>query len=105
MLKHIFPLMQKQVQTVIDISATLPEIKRVIVFGSSVTMNCGIDSDLDIAVDAPYICDEDDFLKLVRPIRRAVTVDSDILHYNNIKNTILLKEIDSKGVEVYVKRV
>lgn len=104
-LKHIFPLMQREVQKVIDTSSQIPEIKRVIVFGSALTLNCGIKSDLDIAVDIPDIQSEDEFLKLVRPIRRAISVDSDILHYNEIKNKLLLSEIDSKGVDVYVRGV
>lgn len=104
-LKHIFPLMQGQVQRVIDISSGLPAIERVVVFGSAVTLRCGAGSDLDIAVDAPEISEEDEFLRLVRPIRRALTVDSDILHYNSIKNELLKNEINKNGVDVYVKRV
>ena len=104
-LRHIFPVMQREVQKVIDTSAQIDGIKRVIVFGSAVTLNCGIGSDLDIAVDAPDIQGEDDFLRLVRPLRRALSVDSDILHYNEIQNELLLHEIDSKGVDVYVKGI
>lgn len=96
-LRHIFPIMQREVQKIIDTSSQIGEIKRVIVFGSAVSLNCGIGSDLDIAVDAPDIQGEDAFLKLVRPLRRALPVDSNILHYNEIQNELLLREIDSKG--------
>ena len=104
-LKYIFPLMQKEVQKVIDEAKKLPEIRRIIVFGSAVTMNCGIGSDLDIAIDAPDIADDDEFLKIVRPIRRILDVDTDIVHYNNIHNSLLLDEINRKGVDVYVNGV
>lgn len=104
-LKHIFPTMQNEVQKVIDTARTVPEIQRIIVFGSAVTMNCGIGSDLDIAVDAPGITDDEEFIKVVRPIRRALDVDTDIIHYNNIHSQLLLNEINKKGVDVYVNGV
>ncbi len=104
-LKYIFPLMQKEVQKVIEAAKNLPKIHRIIIFGSAVTMNCGIGSDLDIAVDAPEIADDDEFIEIIRPIRKKLNVDSDILHYNSIHNSILLSEIHSKGVDVYVNRI
>jgi predicted nucleotidyltransferase len=104
-LKYVFPTMQKQVQKVIDTAKNMPEIHRVIVFGSAVTMNCGIGSDLDVAIDAPEIVGDDEFIRLVRPIRRAIDVDADIIHYNGIRSPLLLREIDLKGVDVYVNRV
>lgn len=104
-LKNIFPLMQKEVQKVIDEAKKIPQINRVIIFGSAVTFNCGIDSDLDIAIDAPDVLEDDEFLALTRPIRRALNVDSDMIHYNSIRNKLLLEQIDSKGVSVYVNGV
>lgn len=106
-LKNIFPLMQKEVQKVIDEAKKIPQIKRVIIFGSAVTFDCGIGSDLDIAIDAPEVQkdDDDEFLALTRPIRRALSVDTDMIHYNRIRNKLLLEQIDSKGVSVYVNGV
>lgn len=104
-LQYIFPSMQKEVQKVLDTAKTIECIQRIIIFGSAVTLNCGMSSDLDIAIDAPDIKDEDDFLRLVRPIRRAVDVETDIIHYNSIKNELLIKEIDTKGVVVYDRRI
>ena len=60
-LKYIFPSMQKEVQKVIEATKNIDCIRRITIFGSAVTMNCGIGSDLDIAVDAPDITDEDEF--------------------------------------------
>ena len=78
-LKYIFPSMQKEVQKVIEATKNIDCIRRITIFGSAVTMNCGIGSDLDIAVDAPDITDEDEFIQIIRPIRRAVCVDADDL--------------------------
>lgn len=103
-LKYIFPSKQRDVQSAIEAARQNTQIKRLIVFGSAVTLNCGMGSDLDIAVDAPSIESEDDFLKLVRPIRRAVQSETDIVHYNCIRSALLKQEIDQKGIEVYIER-
>lgn len=103
-LKYIFPSMQRDVQSLIETAKKIDKIKRIIVFGSAVTMNCGIGSDLDFAVDAPDVHDEDEFLEIVRPLRRAVRAETDIIHYNSIRNQLLMNEINSKGVDVYVNR-
>jgi len=104
-LKHIFPSMQKEVQKVIDVAKKSSKIRRVIIFGSTVTFNCGIGSDLDIAIDAPGITNDDEFITITRPIRQALNVDSDIIHYNSIHSSLLLSEINAKGVDVYVNRI
>ena len=104
-LKYIFPSMQKEVQKVIDAIKSIDCIQRIIIFGSAVTLNCGMRSDLDIAVDAPGITDEDEFLRIIRPIKKAVDVETDIIHYNSIQSELLLNEINTKGVDVYDSRV
>jgi len=97
-LKYIFPSMQKEVQKVIEATKNIDCIRRITIFGSAVTMNCGIGSDLDIT-------DEDEFIQIIRPIRRAVCVDADIIHLNGIKNQLLLNDIKTKGVDVYDRRI
>ena len=48
--KHIYPLKQREVDSVIN---NMPKnITKAIVFGSAPTWNCNIDSDIDIAVFA-----------------------------------------------------
>ncbi len=54
-LKYIFPNMQKSAQAVIDLASEVPSIEKVLVFGSAITWNCGVFSDLDIALDAPSV--------------------------------------------------
>ena len=101
--KYVFPTMQEEVNKMIIAAEKISEIKRVIIFGSAVTLNCGINSDLDIAIDAPEIIEEDSFLKLIKPIKKVLCTSNDILHYNSIKNSILLDEINRNGVVVYGK--
>ena len=102
---HIFPSMQKQVQKVIDFAGSCNAIKRIRIFGSAVTCNCGMRSDLDIAVDAPDILSDEDFFSISRAIRNLLDVNVDVVHYNTIHNELLKYEIDTKGIDVYINRL
>lgn len=101
-LKFIFPTKQKAAQQAITLAAADERIKKLLVFGSAVTPRCGMKSDLDIAIDAPNLS-EDEFLKLARGFYREIDSELDIVHYNNIHSELLKKEIDDKGVSIYVR--
>lgn len=101
-LKYIFPTKQRAVQTAIDIARADERINRLVIYGSAVTMQCGMNSDIDIAVDVPNISEED-FLKLVHVFHRQIPSEVDVIRYNCISSELLKREIDEKGVEVYVK--
>ncbi len=101
-LKYIFPSKQKDVQKAIEIAEKNEKIRRMIIFGSAVTMNCGIGSDIDIAIDAPDIKDDDEFITIAKPFRKALESEIDIIHLNSTKNDLLRNEILTKGVDVYV---
>lgn len=102
MLKYVFPSKQAAAQTAISLAQNDKRIARLVIFGSAVTTDCGITSDIDLAIDAPSV-DDDEFLKIIRPFYRDVESEIDIVHYNRIRNDILKKEIDEKGVCVYAK--
>ncbi len=102
-LKYVFPSKQRDAQTAISLAKEDPRIERLIIFGSAVTSRCGMTSDIDIAVDAPGI-DEDEFLKIARQFYKAIPSEIDMIHYNSIRNSLLKQEVDSKGVNIYVKR-
>ena len=102
---HIFPSMQKQVQKVINFAGSCDAIKRIRIFGSAVTCNCGMGSDLDIAVDAPDILSDEDFFSISKAIRNLLDVNADVVHYNTIHNELLKYEIDTKGIDVYIHRL
>ena len=103
-LKYIFPSKQKDVQRAIEIAQKTEGIRKLTVFGSAVTLNCGIGSDIDISVDAPDIRDDDEFNMLVRPIRKTLESEVDIIHFNSVRSDMLRNEILTKGVDVYVDR-
>lgn len=102
-LKHIFPSKQKAAQKAIELARSDSRIKRLIIFGSAVTMKCGAGSDLDIAIDAPEIKNLDEFGKMVRPFYIEIPSEIDVLHLNKINSDLLLNNIQ-KGVCVYDKQ-
>lgn len=104
-LKYIFPSKQKDVQKAIEIAEKNEKIRRMIIFGSAVTMNCGIGSDIDIAIDAPDITDDDEFIAIAKPFRKALESEIDIIHLNSTQNDLLRNEILTKGVDVYVNGI
>lgn len=101
-LKYIFPTKQRDALKAISIAKLDGRIKRLIIFGSSVTMRCGTNSDMDIAIDAPDI-GSDEFEKIARAFFTGIDSEIDIVHYNSIHSALLKQEIDSKGVDIYVK--
>lgn len=102
-LAYVFPAKQKAVQSAINIAKSDDRIRRMIVFGSAVTMDCGAVSDIDIALDVPGISEEE-FSKIARRFYLEVPSETDIVHYNGINSPLLKQEIDTKGVNIYVKR-
>lgn len=64
------------------------------------TDRCGQTSDLDIAVDAPGVS-EDDFAKIARGFWKAIPSEFDIVDYNNIRSDLLKNEIDKKVIVIY----
>lgn len=101
-LKYIFPSKQRAVQKAIELAAADGRIKRLIIFGSAVTMNCGTGSDVDIALDVPDINPED-FAGLARPFYTEIPSETDVIHYNGIRSETLKNEVD-KGVCVYAEQ-
>ena len=101
-LKYVFPTKQRDVQEAIRLAKADERITRLILFGSSVTLRCGMNSDIDLAIDAPNVS-EDAFLKIAHGFYRSIVSEVDVVHYNRIRSTLLKEEIDQKGVCVYAR--
>lgn len=89
--RRIFPTQQRDVQNLVESVKNDPNVKRLIIFGSSVTPLCNPWSDIDayyeMEEDKPrpdYVCEN------AVDVWTSFTVDED-----------LLKEIKRKGVVVY----
>ena len=101
-LQYVFPAKQKAVQTAIDLAKADRRIRRLILFGSALTLNCGMNSDIDLAIDAPDVSEEE-FPDVAHAFFLHVDSEIDLVHYNKIHSELLKSEIDRKGVCVYVR--
>jgi predicted nucleotidyltransferase len=95
--KHIFPSKQKDVQAIINEARKSPLVRRVFVFGSAITWNCGVYSDLDIAVEYDGTVP---FEQIVSPFFKCADGKTDIIEYNSIHDDLLRKSVEN-GVVVY----
>ena len=98
-ISRIYPLKQRQVDALHNMAADFDIVRKIYIFGSSVTPKCNIDSDLDICIDA----DTSDGMK-VFDLQKAVgdicDWNCDILMYSNI-GSVLKNTIDKEGVVIY----
>lgn len=98
-ISRVYPLKQKQVAEIFDRASGFDIIRRIFVFGSSVTSKCNIDSDLDLCIDA----DTSDGMKVYemqRAFGEACAWNCDILMYSNIGKT-LRDTVQKEGVIIY----
>ena len=96
---RIYPLKQSQVAKIYSQAGHFPIIRRIIVFGSSVTPRCHIDSDLDICVDA----DTSDGMKIFemqKAIGDACDWNCDIVMYADTGSS-LKETVNREGVVIY----
>ncbi|MCR5042392.1 MAG: nucleotidyltransferase domain-containing protein [Clostridia bacterium] len=102
-LRRVFPSKQAAAKAAIDLARRDERISCLWLFGSALTTDCGMTSDLDLAIDAPGV-GGDEFLRLIRPFYRNIDSEVDIVDYNDLRNLALKEEITNKGVRLYVKR-
>ncbi len=91
----------EEVSRLIEIAKGSEVIKRIIIFGSTVTDSCDEDSDIDVCLD--IACDTKDqrLYRHVVDFDKACNYNCDIFFYHQL-GTTLKNEIDKKGVSVYV---
>lgn len=93
----IFPLKQAAVETAIEAARQRPDIKRLIVFGSSVRSTCNPWSDVDLYIDGAD--------RIESPLRIHHKDQAFDLWYSSDREESpeedLFKEIDRTGVVVY----
>lgn len=99
-LVHIFPTMQKDVRAILDYLSTDERIVKCIVFGSSLTLNCGVFSDIDLGISLIPGSTEADFDKASSRIRGLCSNNVDVLWIDHTKNPLLEQNIQ-KGFVIY----
>lgn len=98
-INRIYPIKQRQVAAIYDRARDFDIIRKIIIFGSSVTAKCNIDSDLDMCIDA----DISDGLKVYdmqKAMGEICNWNCDILMYANIGEA-LRETVQKEGVVIY----
>ena len=102
----IHPLKQKIVKSIVDVAKKDINVKRLIIFGSSIRYDCDIFSDLDICIDWLKPCYDEDgvlhsFTCNMRKNISAITCgQADVVNYNYLDGTEIKKAVN-EGVIVY----
>jgi len=96
---RIYPLKQRQVSKIYDRAKEHEIVRKIFVFGSSVTPKCTVDSDLDLCIDAD-VSDGMKVYNLQKAIGDACDWNCDMLMYANIGDT-LKETIQKEGVIIY----
>lgn len=90
---RIHPLMQRDVQTILEIAEKYPV--RLVIFGSSLTINCHSESDIDLAVATKNKSVFKEFLSAVKDV---IYTPIDFIYMNELtKGGVLWNEIETTG--------
>jgi predicted nucleotidyltransferase len=99
-LQKVHPLKQRMVSQLIDCARECPSVARIYVFGSSITHNCGVDSDIDLYIQfLPHTSGEDKSA-FRREILAFLGV-ADIFYDTDIDATEEIYDEIMKGLVVY----
>ena len=96
-LQHVYPLMQSYVQQIMR--SAFSNVTKIILFGSSITMKCNIESDLDLAIQTDTY-DLQIFYSVREIIERMIPIKCDILYYNDIVTEDQLFTEINKGLVI-----
>lgn len=96
---RVYPLKQKIATQLYKIGREYKEIKKIYIFGSSVTSRCHIDSDVDICIDAD-VSDGMKIFEIQSKIGNICDWNCDIIMYSNLGNR-LKETIEKEGVIIY----
>lgn len=101
-LTQIFPTKQKDVSRAVMIADEESSVEKMVVFGSAVTLRCGPESDIDLALFLPGASDEE-YLRIAHRFFSELDSEVDVVRYDQIRNSALIDEIDRTGVVVYAR--
>ena len=98
-INRIYPIKQRQVAAIYDKAKDFDIIRKIIIFGSSVTARCKIDSDLDVCIDA----DTSDGMKVYdmqKAFGEVCDWNCDMIMYAHMGQA-LRETIQREGVVIY----
>ena len=102
----IHPIKQDIVKKIVQAARDDKNVKRIIIFGSSIRYDCDMTSDLDICIDWQNDCYDAD--GVLRPftgnMRKAISAitkgRADVVNYGYLDDTVL-KDVVKEGIVVY----
>lgn len=97
--QYIYPLKQKLAAQVRETVSQYKSIRKVWIFGSSVTNRCNIDSDLDICIDF-FTTNGMEIYEIQNKVGNLCNWNCDILVYSNL-GKFLKNTIEKEGVVIY----
>lgn len=93
-IEYIHPIQQKNIEDILEALKQHDSVKKVVVFGSSVTYKCNYDSDIDIYVELS----KDENVK-------SYNIETPVDFWTNFNvSPAMLEEIKNKGVVVYDRK-
>jgi len=102
----IHPLKQREVKEIVDAARMDENVRRIVIFGSSIRFDCNEASDLDICIDWSKDCYDAEgvLLPFTRNMRKVISAatkgKADVLNYAYLDGTAV-KEAVQEGVLVY----
>lgn len=103
-LRQVYPVKQKYIQALLEYSAIEPGIRKIILFGSSITMRCRVESDIDVMVWLDDACDDAERDKISGKIG-LILDNADVLFPNWFEESSAIWNDIYKGVTVYEQAV
>lgn len=93
-IEHIHPIQQKNIEDILEALKQYDSVKKVVVFGSSITYKCNYDSDIDLYVELS----KDENVK-------SYSIETPVDFWTNFNvPSAMLEEIKNKGVVVYDRK-
>lgn len=101
---RIHPLNQKAINNIYDVVSVDPRILKVIVFGSSTTIRCNRNSDVDIAIE---LADYSNEIKneISEKIQEVNNYNTDIIWLDRVKSGSNIVNNINKGVTIYEQTI
>ena len=99
-INRIYPIQQQYVVNIVSVAEKYNCIQRITIFGSSTSIKCTIDSDLDVCLETKKNYDEYEFMHCYEEMGIACDWTWDVLLWHSSGEQIK-KVIEKEGVVVY----
>lgn len=102
-IEHIYPIKQRDLVYILE--HLPPEVEKVYVFGSSLTLDCGVESDIDLLVIGPKT---DEVYKAFSKVFKMIGTEIDVIfkseeeyRANLLDQTSICSVVEREGLLIY----